>query len=375
MPLSEEEWTLVRELVIEHLVGVDNPYPVLRTYFPDEAGDWPLLETRAQYADMIVQRAKIADLAQERPLSIELLMVLRRQPTIGVLPAVTKLTSYLKRLSTEKAALDSDDPFAAHITSSGEVFINRQQVRSTIRLLVDPPPDIPEPLVLRVTGERQAGTSYTFSLLQHLSAKCRIYPVRIGVDATTTAADVVRDVAVRIEPGLQPEPVDDPTKRLRYWALWLVEQARRVPHRPWWWFVFDQCNELDPGSDVVELIGQLAIAIKETTPAPGERRPRLILLGYDDTLAEIPLPPKQIHPDDVRRATEADVRTFFTRYLTAAAGRTPSAAQIDQEQIDLHLSVVVEEVLDAARSAEARGDSYMAALRRAAEGAIDVLAA
>ena len=165
-------------------------------------------------------------------------------------------------------------------------------------------------------------------MLQHLSPWCRINPVKVDADRAT-AADVVRDLAVRIHPDLRPDPVDDPTKRLRYWALWLVEQARRAQGRPWWWFVFDQCNELDPGSDVVEFIAQLAIAIKEMTPAPGEKRPRLILLGYDEHLADIPLPRKQVHPDQVRRASESDVRTFFTGYLNKVSRPVNGTEPID----------------------------------------------
>ena len=374
MPLSEEEWTLVRWLAVDHLFGMTNPYPVLKMYFPDKVDQWPLTNIPAQNADMVVSQAKVADLSEERPLSIQLLDALCRHPAVSVLPALSKLTSYLDRLCAEKVTLDSDDPYSAFVTSSGEVFIDRQQVRSTIRLLVDPPADIPEPLVLRVTGERRAGRSYTFSLLQHLSPWCRINPVKVDADRAT-AADVVRDLAVRIHPDLRPEPVDDPTKRLRYWALWLVEQARRAQGRPWWWFVFDQCNELDPGSDVVEFIAQLAIAIKEMTPPPGEKRPRLILLGYDDHLADIPLPRKQVHPDQVRRASESDVRTFFTGYLTKVSRPVNGTNPADGTQLGQYVSAVVDEVLGAARQAEAQGGSYMQALRAAAEGAIDVLAA
>jgi hypothetical protein len=245
-----------------------------------------------------------------------------------------------------------------------------------VRLLVDPPAGIPEPLVLRVSGERSAGKSYTFSLLQHLSDRCGIQPAKVIVGKTSTAEDVLRDFAVRVAaPGARPDPVEDPTKRLRYWALWLVEQAKRTsPTRPWW-FVIDQCNDLDPTSEVVELIAQLAKAVKEATLRPPERRPRLVLLGYGDDLADLPLPRKQVHPDQVRRASEADVKTFFAQYFREAAKRTQGVETIDETVLGQHVAIAAEQVLREATEAERAGRSYMLALSRAAEGAVDVFAA
>ncbi|MGH9252392.1 MAG: hypothetical protein ACRD0W_23165, partial [Acidimicrobiales bacterium] len=258
MPLSEQEWTLVRCLVVDHLVATANPYAVLQDYFPDKVDTWRVTQVASENADTVVNEAKMANLTDHAPLSIQLLETLSKLDQIKVLPEIGKVTSYLQRLRAEKVALDHDDPFGACILpGSGEVFINRVQLRASVRLLVDPPDNIPEPLVLRVSGERSAGKSYTFSLLQHISDRCGIQPARVIVGKTSTAEDVMRDFAVRVAaPGARPDPVDDPTKRLRYWALWLVEQARRSsPARPWW-LVIDQCNDLDPTSEVVELIAQ-----------------------------------------------------------------------------------------------------------------------
>jgi hypothetical protein len=377
MPLTEQEWTLVRCLVVDHLVATANPYAVLHDYFPDHVDVWPVTPVASENADTVVNDAKAANLTDPSPLSIQLLETLSKLQTIKVLPEIHKVTAYLQRLRAEKAALDHDDPFTACILpGSGEVFIDRVPLRAAVRLLVDPPAGIPEPLVLRVSGERSAGKSYTFSLLQHLSDRCGIQPAKVIVGKTSTAEDVLRDFAVRVAaPGARPDPVEDPTKRLRYWALWLVEQAKRTsPTRPWW-FVIDQCNDLDPTSEVVELIAQLAKAVKEATLRPPERRPRLVLLGYGDDLADLPLPRKQVHPDQVRRASEADVKTFFAQYFREAAKRTQGVETIDETVLGQHVAIAAEQVLREATEAERAGRSYMLALSRAAEGAVDVFAA
>lgn len=377
MPLTEQEWTLVRCLVVDHLVATANPYAVLHDYFPDQVETWPVTQVASENADTVVNHAKMASLADPTPLSIQLLETLSKLQTIKVLPDIDKVTAYLERLRAEKSALDRDDPYGACILpGSGEVFIDRVQLRATVRQLVDPPAGAPEPLVLRVTGERSAGKSYTFSLLQHLADRCGIQPARVIVGKTSTAADVMRDFMVRVvTSGAHPDVVDDPTKRLRYWAMWLAEQAKRSsPTRPWW-FVIDQCNDLDPTSEVVEFIAQLASAVKELTIHSPERRPRLVLLGYGDDLADLPLPRKQVHPDQVRRASEADVTTFFTQYFREAAKRTQDAEPVDEGVLGQHVAIAAEQVLRAAAEAEEAGHSYMLALSRAAEGAIDVFAA
>ncbi|HJU96485.1 MAG TPA: hypothetical protein VJ644_00785 [Jiangellaceae bacterium] len=377
MPLTDQDWTLVRCLVVDHLVATANPYAVLQDYFPDHVDLWPVTQVASENADTVVSAAKSASLADPSPLSIQLLEVLSKLDTIKVLPDIDKVTAYLQRLRAEKAALVQDDPFSACILpGSGEVFIDRVPLRASVRLLVDPPDGIPEPLVLRVSGERSTGKSYTFSLLQHLSDRCGIQPAKVIVGKTSTAGDVLRDFAVRVAaPGARPDPVDDPAKRLRYWALWLVEQARRSsPTRPWW-FVIDQCNDLEPTSEVVELIAQLAIAIAEVTPHPAERRPRLVLLGYGDDFADLPVPRKQVHPDQVRRASEADVRTFFAQYFREAAKRSQGSETVDETALGQHVAIAAEQVLREAAEAEQAGRSYMLALARAAEGAVDVFAA
>ncbi len=109
MPLDESEWTLVRQLVLDHLVATSNPYPVLQMYFPDDVANWRVTQTARENADMLVSQAKRASLAEPAPFSIRLLETLRRLPPIEVLPVSHTVTSYLKRLLAEKADFDRND--------------------------------------------------------------------------------------------------------------------------------------------------------------------------------------------------------------------------------------------------------------------------
>lgn len=373
MPLADHEWTLVRCLVVDHLVATATPADVLQTYFPNDFARWKISQIPGQNADMLIRQARDAGLVGAEPMAIRLLEALERLPTVKPLPDYAKVLEYLERLKADQARLSEADPYSDSVlTGSGQIFIDRHPVRESLRQLVDPPPQRPEPLALRVTGERSTGKSYTFALIMHVSEPGRFRPAKVLLGRTSTAEDIVRELAVQVAgPSARPDPVDDPSKRLRYWALWLVEQARRsLPDRPWW-FVFDQCNELDPGSDAVELISQLALAIAEMSPDPGQRRPRLVLLGYNDNLADLPLPRRQVSADKVERANGSDVRAFFHRVISRASLRSANEAALDDAEVEEQVAIVVQQVLRYAEEADRAGNCYMRALSVAAEEVLD----
>ncbi|MBB5790184.1 hypothetical protein [Jiangella mangrovi] len=377
MPLDQHEWDLVCQLVLDDLVGTDNPFQTLKTYFPEDIGNWHVTNVASDNARMIVNLARGSSPADDEPLSIRLLGVLARLPTIQVAkPAeLAKLTEYLERLRGEKEALDKIDPYQARVLpGSGQVFIDRLPVRGSLRRMVVPEPGRPQPIVLRVIGDRDVGKSYTYQLIQHLAAPCGFAYARVVLDRSSTASDVMRELQLQIaRESLPDDAIADPIKRLRYWALWVAQQAQLTPEQ-WWWFVFDQCDELDPGSDAVELIAQLSSVVAEMSLAGGVRRPRLLLLGYGDNLADLPLPPKQVVWDTVSPAGEQDLRDFFTVVLREAHERLQNGGGVDEARLAEHVDVAVREVLAAADASRQQGAGYMRAIATAAEGVLDVYA-
>jgi hypothetical protein len=378
MPLEDQEWSLVRCLVVDHLVGTDNPYSVLQQYFPQDVGGWRITQVATENADMLISVAQHASLTDDNPFSIRLLDQLSRLHTIQIEKPgdLAQLQKFLARLRAEKAALDRLDPYGVRIIpATGEAFIDRSTVRLSLKRLVKPDPGLPEPMVLRVTGDEDTGKSYIYTLIRHLAEPCGFSAVRVILDRSSTATDIMRDVSVKIaRAGDEPEPVEDPIKRLRYWASWLADRAMKSsPDRPWW-FVLDQCNELDPGSDAVELIAQLAICIQELSVPPGMRRPRLVLLGYGDHLADIPLPRKQVCPETVAVVGEPDLRDFFSDVFREASERRKPGA-VDESQLEKLVEVAVHQVLDEAEQAKQQGGCYMKAIATATEEAVDVYCA
>jgi len=381
MPLVASEWTLIRCLVRDHLVGTDNPYQTLRMYFPEHAPDWSITNVASANADMIVERAKQASLRDPLPFSIALLDVLCRLDAIRVKPDVVKVQEYLTRLRGEMEDLRLDNPYGVSVlTGTGRVFINRAPVRDSLRSLIIAPVQGPEPLALTVRGELGSGMSYTFYLIQHLAEPGSFRPARVILTPDATAADVLREFAVQIAPDAWPEPARfgqvepadgvDPIKRLRYWALWLAQRGLSRD-RPWW-FVLDEWDRVDPNSDAVEFVLQLARAIADTTPPPGERRPRLALLGHRDDLPGLPLPIKQIRADAAKPASDAEVRAFFLnhfREIHRRQGGSPDGGEFIEE---LARIAAEQATTSAAEIARTSGVCYMSALSRAAEETIDV---
>jgi hypothetical protein len=238
-------------------------------------------------------------------------------------------------------------------------------------------------VVLRVVGEEQTGKSYTYSFIHHLSVSRSFTPVRLILDRSSTAEDILRDLSLYVaRNGDTPRQVDDPVKRMRHWAQWLVEQARHsAAPQSGWWFVFDQCNELDPSSDAVELIAQLAIAVREMTVQPGGLRPRLVLLGYGDQLADLQLPRKQVVVDTVDTVGQSELCDFFSRVFRSVEHQRRPEAAPDEGRLDKMVEVAVQQVLEDAAQAVAeaaangRSLSFMDALGTATEEAVDVYSA
>ena len=372
MPLEDKEWDLVRCLVRDLWTSTPDPYAALALYFPNDVPYWEKSLVPATYAETVIRHARAAPLTDPQPLPIRLLDALLRTDQVRVSVQQPQIQSFFDRLGKERAALAGADPFGALILpGSGEVFINRGRGRAMIASLIKPDPQKPEPVVMRVVGEEKTGKSYTYSFILHLSSCLGITPVRVMLSRSSVAEDILRDLSVQVaEPDRQPDTVADPVKRLRHWAQWVVLQAvRRQPPRSWW-FVFDQCNELDPSSDAVELIAQLAVAIRELTTA-GEHRPRMVLLGYGDRLADLQLPRRQVYVDTVDRVGDTELRDFFDQVFLDKAMQQRPGTPIDQTLITRLVDIAVQQVIEDAALAAADGTPYMKALSLAVEEAVD----
>ncbi|MET9964024.1 AAA family ATPase [Streptomyces sp. NPDC006326] len=362
MPLRETEWDLVTTWVQEFYLTTLDPRDVLADsgFSQEFIGNLPLTNKSAPNAVALVRAAR-RSIATQRLL----LEVLAGLPDLSSLPAGAEAEAFRDRLREDEQAHSSDqDHFLASVLRNGtEVFIDRDDLRRTLREFHDDP----DRAVLVVDGEPDSGRSYTYSLIRHLGQHCGFRPVRVTLSRTSTAKQVVRRLAEFVEDPrtpifpLNPAPLNDPLPSLDDDVYRLVSRATAADER--FWFVLDECDKLDMTSDVCDCIGQLAQAVFDFTPVREETVPRLVLLGYGPTMRQLPYEIKNTSRDTARIVDPEDVHAFFRRFFTDALP-PPADAQTVAGLADATAAAV----LQAARSPGE--DSYMRKLSTAAERAI-----
>lgn len=358
MPLTETEWGLVTSWVRDHLL--DNPDPrrgLLRSALSRIfVADLPLTPDRDENARRIVGAAR-KDIGHQR----RLLATLARLDTLDRLDAKdaagrgTELRSLLGRLREDEEVAHSErDPFSTVVLRDGTaVFIDRAELREKLRRFVADP----EQTVLVVDGEPDTGRSYTYQLIRHLGQHCGFRPVRVTLSRTTTAARLVGRLDEFVtEPGLDgvplnPTQLNDPLPSIDDAVHRLVSRATAAEER--YWLVLDECDTLDPNSDVWDCIGKLALAIYEHTPVRSQTVPRLVLLGYSSAMRQLPYDIRKNEVRDTSRAADADdLRAFFGQFFRESP--TPP----EEELLPGLVETTVAEVLRAVGAADP-ADSYM----------------
>ncbi|MFI2351646.1 hypothetical protein ACH492_32450 [Streptomyces sp. NPDC019443] len=371
MPLAETEWDLVTMWVREYLLDTTDPHAQLTQHgFPVEfVSALRLTAVSAENARSLVEASR-RDIQRQ----LKLVEVVAATDRLSVLPEVSKALEFQDRLREDYRAHASQDNFRTCVLKNGtEVFIDRQNLRETLRQFVEDP----EKTVLLVDGDPDSGRSYTYNLIRHIGQHHGFRPARVTLSHTSTADKVIRRLAefvadprAGISP-LDPTELNDLLPSIDDAVHWVVGRATAVEDR--FWLVLDECDSLDPSSDVWDFIGQLALAIYEHTAVRGDQAPRLVLLGYGPTMRQLPYDLRgSLCRDTARVAEPADLRSFFDQYFHESPPGFLGTGQPDESTIAELVDVAVQEVLRAAEAENSNGESYMRKVCTAAEGAIRV---
>ncbi|WP_426367313.1 trypsin-like peptidase domain-containing protein [Streptomyces sp. E-08] len=322
MPLTETEWGLVAGWVRDHLLDTPEPRDrLLRAGLPaDFVEDLPLTPDADRNALLVVAAAR-RDIAHQR----RLLSVLAGLDALAAIddPHAFEQGAEARNLLTrlredERLRRSPRDPFDSMLLKHGtEVFLDRGELREKLRgFLADP-----EQTVLVVDGPPDSGRSYTYELIRHLGQHCDFRPVRVTLGRTSTAARLMERLWAFVagpegdELPLNPTRLNDPLPCFEDAAHRIVARATAAEER--FWLVLDDCDRLDPHSDVWDCVGVLARAIYEHTPVRAETVPRLVLLGYATTMRQLPYEVRKNECRDTTRiAGEDDLRAFFTEFFT-----------------------------------------------------------
>lgn len=364
MPLNTTDWDTVTAWVRTYLLDTTDPHTELRQagFSAEFIAALPLTSVSAENARALVQASR-----RTLRLQRELLEVLVRLDRLATHPDATQARDLLARLREEERAQRSQDVFRSMVLKCGtEVFLDREDLRGRLRTFVEGP----DQSVLVVDGEPDSGRSYTYTLIRHIARHHGFRPARVILDQTSTASRVVRRLATfvadpRAGAAAPPEPAS------------LDEAVHQVVHRATgaedvFWFVLDDCDRLDPGSDVWDLIGRLALAVYEHEPVRRDQAPRLVLLGYSESARQLPYELRNcaLH-DRARIAEPADLRIFFDQYFHEQPPERLAAlaAQERESALSELVDLALEEVLGAV-GAGPPGESYMRRVCTAVEGAV-----
>ncbi|WP_137992163.1 trypsin-like peptidase domain-containing protein [Streptomyces vilmorinianum] len=350
MPLTETEWGLVTGWVRDYLLDTPDPHTRLRDtgFSPDFVEDLVLTPDRDENARLVVRAAR-RDIAHQRRLldvlaGPEVLMGADEAPTSSF-ERTAQARILLTRLREDEEVLrSSQDPFRTLLLTNGtEAFIDRAGLREKLRGFVADP----EQTVLVVDGEPDSGRSYSYRLIRHLGQHCGFRPVRVTLSRTTTAARLVERLADFVGgPGadrlpLNPTQLNDPLPSIDDAVHRIVSRATAAEER--FWLVLDECDKLDPNTDVWDCIGKLALAVYEHTPVRKDAVPRLVLLGYSPTMRQLPYDIRKNEcRDTARAASENDLREFFREFFTQECS-APDEARI-AELVDVAVAEVVRAV-------------------------------
>lgn len=363
MSPKDTEWGLVTEMVRDHFFISGEPRPKLVQFgFPPEfVSRIPLGNVSSDNSVALVEAVRNSGIEMQ----LQLLSTLVRMDSLGSIPAGNEA----KRLKCEleeavRLHISPQDFFLSGVLSNGaEVFIDRTEFRKRLREFHENP----DKTVLVVDGEPDSGRSYSYKMIRHIGEHCNFRPVRVMLDRTSTAEQVVRRLTESVaDPNTAPAPLNptqlnDPLPDIDAAVRRVVSQATTALGR--YWLVLDDCDRLDVNSDVWDCIGKLALTIHDERPAPPDVPPRLVLLGYSPTMRQLPY---EIRKNEVRDTTRMfgpdDLREFFRQFFTEAS-KLP-----DAQRISALVETTVPAILQACESCGP--DGYMRTVSAAAAASV-----
>ncbi|WP_267243426.1 hypothetical protein [Streptomyces sp. PR69] len=374
MPLADTEWDLVTMWAQQYLLDTPAPHTALAEHgFSREfIGALPLTAVSADNARALVWQAR-KDIEGQ----LRLLEALAAHDRLSVLPEGVKAAAFRDRLAEdlrEHHSKDQDAFLTCVLSSGAQVFIDRQDLRETLRSFVSDP----HRSVLLVDGAPDSGRSYTYTLIRHIGQHHGFRPARVTLSPASTAGQVIRRLAGFVSDpraGLTPPhpgELNDLLPSLDDAVHWIVGRATAADER--YWLILDECDKLDASSDVWDLISQLALAVYEHAAVRGDAAPRLVLLGYGPTMRQLPYDVRgSVCWDTARIVQPDDLRRFFDQYFHESPPSFVASGALQDVSIAELVDEAVGEVLRAAESGECDGGaSYMRRICTAAEGAIRV---
>ena len=149
----------------------------------------------------------------------------------------------------------TDVPAHLELLLDGTPFVNQHPLRHALLTMTQPH----GPKVLQVTGAPASGRTYSQYLIAHVGRRmnARVY-LSPPIEATTTARDVIEDLALMMRLGSPPTLADAPqdSTAVTRMVRWFVAASQDLQHD--WWLVFDGFDTQKIDDSVLMLMHGLA---------------------------------------------------------------------------------------------------------------------
>ncbi|WP_295048086.1 effector-associated domain EAD1-containing protein [uncultured Paracoccus sp.] len=201
-------------------------------------------------------------------------------------------------------------PAHLELLLDGAPFVNQHPLRHALLTMTQPH----GPKVLHVTGTPTSGRTYSQYLIAHVarSVNARIN-LPLPFEATTTARDVIQDLADQMKLGMPPTIADGPqdstavTRMVRWFAI----AANDLKDD--WWLIFDGFDSQKIDDSLRMLMYGLAQVIGNGLPS----RIRLFLLAWDQPISGPP--PGRVFEQGVQPFDRPHVKDYLDELITQFA--------------------------------------------------------
>lgn len=184
----------------------------------------------------------------------------------------------------------------------GTPFVNQHSLRDVLRLMTGQH----GPKVLQVTGDPASGKTYSRNLIAHVARSVDArFNFPLPFEATTTARDVIADLAEQMglaaPPALADAPQDATAARRIVRSFAIAASALKED----WWLIFDGFDTKTVDDSVRMLMVSLAQAIGDGYLP----RVRLFLLAWDPPISGVPY--GRIEERGVRAIERDEVKDYL----------------------------------------------------------------
>lgn len=249
-------------------------------------------------------------------------------------------------------------PAHLELLLDGAPFVNQHPLRHALLTMTQPH----GPKVLHVTGAPTSGKTYSQYLIAHVarSVNARIN-LPLPFEATTTAQDVIADLADQMKLGAPPTLADGPqdstavTRLVRWFAIAASDLKED------WWLVFDGFDSPRIDDSLRMLMYGLAQVVGNGQPS----RIRLFLLAWDRPISGPP--PGRVFEQAVQSFDRPHVKDYLDELVRQFA--MPSGMSSTDEILSLCY-----EGWDTVADPIARAMTLTMRIQRIAQAALDAKA-